>query len=342
MFALVGTGFFQTSPRNVGRPPVAESLGQRPLYSQRISARLWEDPLEAARRAEDKIPTDDAANERKWLASPTAFREQTQVDSRTRKLTALALREKWLNDGQADTQTKTQQPGADSIISDVLSCPSLTTEALEKALARQALFELQERQMDSKSEALYRQALALQRPPKARLTESLSYLEATQDQFDKSIDESFHELLRSYVMTKPKILFAEDDEAVTSRKVLLAAEFDSQSYRSQQEEKFPVVAKGAAFRERFNRALARKMVDKLMPNETSGLASAQECELTLEKILETPENRTLLLPIAVPEQMYPEVREQRLRMRYAVVSALAAADFNPESADELNLIPVPI
>lgn len=346
MFALVGTGVFQTSSRNVGRPPVAESLGQRPLYSQRISARLWEDPLEAARRAEDKTPTDDAANQRKWLASPTAFREQTQFDSRTRKLTALALREKWfdrvVNDAQADTLTKGKQSGADSVISDVLSCSSLSTEALEKALARQALFELQKRQRASKSDALYRQALALQRPPRAGLTESLPYLEATQEQFDKSIDESFHELLRSYVMTKPKILFAEDEEAMTHRKVLLAAEFDAQSYHSRQEEEFLVVAKDTAFRERFNRALARKMLNKLMPNKTSRLASAQECELTLEKILETPENRTLLLPIVVPEQMYPEVRELRLRMRYAVVSALAAADFNPESADELNLIPVPI
>ena len=134
MFALVGTGALQTSSRNAVRPPVAEALAHRPLYSQRISARLWEDPLEAARRAE-KIPNDDAANKRKWSASPIAFREQ---------------------------------------------------------------------------------------------------------------------------------------------------------------------------------------------------------------ISDTPENRTLLLPIVVPDQMYPEIREQRLRIRYAVVSALTAANFNPESADELNLIPVPI
>ena len=84
------------------------------------------------------------------------------------------------------------------------------------------------------------------------------------------------------------------------------------------------------------------MIAELVPEEASEFKSPQESELTLEKILEIPEKKTLLLPIVVPEHMYPEVREQRLRIRYAVVSALAAANFNPESADELNLVPVPV
>lgn len=141
MFALVGAGVMQTSPRNAGRPPSTEPLGQSPLYSQQIAARLWEDPLEAAKRAENKTTNADSINLQKWQQAGDAFKEQTEMDGK-----------------KADPDQK----------------------------------------------------------------------------------------------------------------------------------------------------------------------------------------RTLLLPIVVPEQMYPEIREQRLRTRYAVVSALAAADFHPESADELNIVPVPV
>ena len=93
MFALVGAGVLQTSPRNAGRPPGAESIAHSPLYSQRISARLWEDPLEAASRAQGKSSSDaEQENNEKWSAAPKAFIEQTQLNYRARKLTALAAK----------------------------------------------------------------------------------------------------------------------------------------------------------------------------------------------------------------------------------------------------------
>lgn len=65
------------------------------------------------------------------------------------------------------------------------------------------------------------------------------------------------------------------------------------------------------------RSLAKVMLGRLMVERKS--------EPKLEKILEIPEKKTLLLPIVVPEQMHPEVRELRLRLRYAVVGPLKRA-----------------
>jgi len=54
--------------------------------------------LEAASRAQGK-PSSDAEqeNNEKWSAAPKAFIEQTQLNYRARKLTALALRQYWLS-----------------------------------------------------------------------------------------------------------------------------------------------------------------------------------------------------------------------------------------------------
>jgi hypothetical protein len=359
MFSLVGAGVLQTTPRNSGRPPAVESLPHSPLYSQQICARLWQDPLEAARRVENE-PRDnrDAENERAWLAAPAAFLEQTQLDYRTRKLIALALREKWPRHDRSDTPADSNSPMANSQKTPILessaqspqslclSASKSDIERLKKALASQALFELRGKVTDSgqtpsKFEPLFAQAIAIQRDT---VTESpvRASIGSREEQSTSLITSLTEQVIKEAGMTAGK---ENKETSANVMRVSLPFAGDSKNLQPHVPVEQSDIAgyyKNASLQKALHSLLVDAMLAELIPNEANATQSPRGSELTLEKILESPERKTLLLPIIVPEQMYPEVREQRLRIRYAVVSALAAANFNPESADELNLVPVPI
>jgi hypothetical protein len=337
MFALVGAGVMQTSPRNAGRPPPVEQIPHIPLYAQRISARLWEDPLEVARRAEkNRDATVDEENNRKWSTAPAAFLEQTELDYQTRKLTALALREAF----RAHTPEHGRHDLADGDSRDLINeflasakCPEGTVERLRKALAWRALFQLRKKETNSRSsqraklQQIFAQALAIQEdvPAEAR---SLTSAEAREESNSRLIS-SLTTTIENRVIREARVAAnnqGQDDLSTFFLQIAVSLD-DAQT--------------APPFAERLHNALIRGMLSRLVAQEAGTLAS-NPTEPTFNEILTFPENKTLLLPIIVPAQMYPEIREQRLRMRYAVVSALAAANLNPENADELNLIPVPV
>ena len=358
MFALVGAGVLQTTPRNSGRPPAVESIPHSPLYSQQICARLWQDPLEAARRVENESrPNRDSENERAWLAAPAAFLEQTQLDYRAKKLTALALKEKWRSyDRRPDTpsrfspptahsqKTSNLEPPAQSPRSLCLRAPKSVIESLKKALALQALLELRSKvtapsnPTPSKFEALFAQAIA-------------TVTESSPKEAEGSREEPIASLIASLTeqVIREAGIPADKDKGTSAEliQVSLPITGDSQTRRSRVQGEYPEQSniadhyKDASIQKTLHSLLVDSSLAELIPNDEAA-QPAPRSESTLEKVLEAPDRKTLLLPIIVPEQMYPEVREQRLRIRYAVVSALAAAHFNPESADELNLVPVPI
>jgi hypothetical protein len=354
MFALVGAGVLQTTPRNSGRPPPVESIPHSPLYSQQICARLWQDPLEAARRVENEPRADrDTENAQAWLAAPAAFLEQTQLDDRTRKLTALALTEKYRrahapegsNSHLADLQrTSNLKSSAQNPQSACLTAPKGVIESLKKALASQALFELRSKVTNSRShtpskfELLFAQAIAMQQDTVAESRVAPSALRG-EEESQSLITSLTEQVMREAGIAADK---ANRETSANVVKVSLPYTGDSQTRAPEEHAEQSNIAGNASFQRVLHSSLVDSMLAELIPNEVNAAQSPLGSELTLEKVLEAPERKTLLLPIIVPEQMYPEVREQRLRIRYAVVSALAAANFNPESADELNLVPVPI
>ncbi|HEY5895669.1 MAG TPA: hypothetical protein VIT91_20815 [Chthoniobacterales bacterium] len=307
---------------------------QVPLYSQQTTARLWEDPLEAALRSKND-KRDSVAD---WNAAPAAFCKSitaTSTNSDARNLILTALTDQWKTGPNYD-------PGA---YSQFFSLEAAMPFA--KALCRQALYELYHKSAwhGSPSPETWREALESlgqssnpqQESPGKQPDITSFYDNLTKEWIISELKKAINDLV---IYPQPGQLEIQDHLKKVSVEQLLSSLKDYTK------------GKPAAGIAHLNERIATL---KHLPEKSdlavffaerlkgeSPISTDEVTAFTLDNLLQAPPPKTLVLPLIVPEQMYVETREERLRLRYTIVAALAAARFNPESADELNVIPVPV